>query len=82
MTTTKESPWNCKDCGEPVRDCLCESFDYEGTIRFTTDKPLTSEQLAQLIDIIALQILEPVDENQDDEDYATRNVEVLVKEVN
>jgi hypothetical protein len=57
-------------------------YDYEGTIRFTTDHELTSEQLAQLIDLIALQIIEPVDENQDDEDYATRNVEVLVKEVN
>jgi len=56
-------------------------YDYEGTIRFTTDHELTSEQLAQLIDLIALQIIEPVDENQDDEDYATRNVEVLVKEV-
>ena len=58
-----------------------EAFDYEGTIRFTTDKELTNEQLAQLIDLITLQIVEPVDENQEDEDYSTRNAEVTVKEV-
>lgn len=58
-----------------------EVFDYEGTIRFTTDKQLTQEQLNQLIDIIVLQIVEPVDENQEDEDYSTRNAEVTVKEV-
>lgn len=58
-----------------------EVFDYEGTICFTTDKQLTQEQLNQLMDIIALQIVEPVDENQEDEDYSTRNVEVTVKEV-
>ena len=58
-----------------------EAFDYEGTIRFTTDRELTNEQLAQLIDLITLQIVEPVDENQEDEDYSTRNAEVTVKEV-
>ena len=58
-----------------------EAFDYEGTIRFTTDKQLTQEQLNQLMDIIALQIIEPVDENQEDEDYSTRNAEVTIKEV-
>ena len=58
-----------------------ESFDYEGTISFTTDKQLTQEQLNQLMDIIALQIIEPVNEEQEDEDYSTRNVEVTVKEV-
>ena len=58
-----------------------EAFDYEGTIRFTTDKQLTQEQLNQLMDIIALQIIEPVNEDQEDEDYSTRNVEVTVKEV-
>ena len=59
----------------------CEAFDYEGTIRFTTDKQLTNEQLAQLIDLITLQIVEPVNEEQEDEDYSTRNAEVTVKEV-
>ena len=58
-----------------------ESFDYEGTIRFTTDKQLTQEQLNQLMDIISLQIIEPVDADQNDEDYSTRGVEVTVKEV-
>jgi hypothetical protein len=58
-----------------------EAFDYEGTIRFTTDKELTNEQLAQLIDLITLQIVEPVNEEQEDEDYSTRNAEVTVKEV-
>ena len=72
----------CLECVQPVRDCLCEVFDYEGTIRFTTDKELTQEQLNQLMDIIILQIVEPVDENQEDEDYSARNVEVTVKEVN
>jgi hypothetical protein len=62
-------------------DANDEVFDYEGTIRFTTDKQLTQEQLNQLMDIITLQIVEPVDENQEDEDYSTRNAEVTVKEV-
>ena len=81
MTTEKEFPWDCKECRQPVRDCLCEVYDYEGTIRFTTDRELTDEQLAQLIDLITLQIAEPVDENQEDEDYSTKNVEVEVKVV-
>jgi hypothetical protein len=87
---------NCGACGlfidEQEQDTkgfhlpkLCdandEAFDYEGTISFTTDKQLTQEQLNQLMDIIILQIAEPVDENQEDEDYSTRNVEVTVKEV-
>jgi hypothetical protein len=58
-----------------------EAFDYEGTISFTTNKELTQDQLNQLMDIIALQIIEPVDADQEDEDYSTRGVEVIVKEV-
>ncbi len=58
-----------------------ESFDYEGTISFTTNKQLTQEQLNQLMNIISLQIIEPVDADQEDEDYSTRGVEVTVKEV-
>jgi hypothetical protein len=58
-----------------------ESFDYEGTISFTTNQKLTQDQLNQLMDIIALQIIEPVDADQEDEDYSTRGVEVTVKEV-
>ena len=71
----------CLECVQPVRDCLCEVYDYEGTIRFTTDQELTNEQLAQLIDLITLQIVEPVNEEQEDEDYSTRNAEVTIKEV-
>jgi hypothetical protein len=59
----------------------CEAFDYEGTISFTTNKKLTQDQLNQLMDIIALQIIEPVDADQNDEDYSTRGVEITVKEV-
>jgi hypothetical protein len=33
------------------------------------------------MDIISLQIIEPVDADQNDEDYSTRGVEVTVKEV-
>jgi len=62
-------------------DANIEAFDYEGTISFTTDKQLTQEQLNQLMDIISLQIIEPVDAEQEDEDYSSRNVEVTVKEV-
>lgn len=58
-----------------------EAFDYEGTISFTTNKQLTQDQLNQLMDIISLQIIEPVDADQEDEDYSTRGVEVTVKEV-
>ena len=81
IAAEQDFPIDCEGCSQPVRDCLCEVYDYEGTIRFTTDKELTNEQLAQLIDLITLQIVEPVDENQEDEDYSTRNAEVTVKEV-
>jgi hypothetical protein len=78
MSDTMENTW---DKFQKQLQNEEESFDYEGTIRFTTDKQLTNEQLAQLIDLITLQIVEPVDENQEDEDYSTRNAEVTVKEV-
>ena len=81
IAAEQDFPIDCEGCSQPVRDCLCEVYDYEGTIRFTTDKELTNEQLAQLIDLITLQIVEPVDENQEDEDYSTRNAEVSIKEV-
>jgi hypothetical protein len=79
----------CLSCADDVEgvlvereeDCTNCSFDYEGTISFTTNKQLTQEQLNQLMDIIALQIIEPVDADQNDEDYSTRNAEVTVKEV-
>lgn len=58
-----------------------ELTEYEGTFKFYASKPLTEEQIAQLLDIISLQIIEPVDENQEDEDYATNAVRVEIKEV-
>ena len=61
-------------------DANDEVFDYEGTISFTTNQKLTQDQLNQL-NIISLQIIEPVDADQNDENYSTRNVEVTVKEV-
>jgi hypothetical protein len=81
IAAEQDFPIDCEGCSQPVRDCLCEVYDYEGTIRFTTDKELTNEQLAQLINLITLQIVEPVNEEQEDEDYSTRNAEVTVKEV-
>ena len=81
LATEKDFPIKCEECFQYVRDCVCEDFDYEGTISFTTNKKLTQDQLNQLMDIIALQIIEPVDADQNDEDYSTRGVEVTVKEV-
>ena len=77
---TIPTTWTPKQEAE-LCDANDEVFDYEGTISFTTDKQLTQEQLNQLMDIIALQIIEPVDAEQEDEDYSSRNVEVTVKEV-
>jgi hypothetical protein len=79
----------CLSCADEIEGVLVEreenctncSFDYEGTISFTTNKKLTQDQLNQLMDIISLQIIEPVDADQNDEDYSTRGVEVTVKEV-
>ena len=94
--TPKQEAELCGACGQyipPVEqdaqgfhkaelcDANDEVFDYEGTISFTTDKQLTQEQLDQLMDLISLQIIEPVDAEQEDEDYSSRNVEVTVKEV-
>jgi hypothetical protein len=46
---------------------------YEGTISFETNKELTQKQLDQLSDLLHLQVIEPQDENQEDEDYKTFN---------
>lgn len=46
-------------------------FNYSGKISFTSDQELTPTQLNQLLDLIYLQIVEPVDENQEDENYKT-----------
>jgi uncharacterized UPF0160 family protein len=46
-------------------------FKYSGKISFSSDQELTTTQLNQLLDLIYLQIVEPVDENQNDETYST-----------
>jgi len=46
-------------------------FQYEGKIRFTTDKELTDRELQQLIFAIEVQIEEPTDSNGDDENFKT-----------
>jgi hypothetical protein len=46
-------------------------FNYSGKILFTSDQELTPTQLNQLLDLLYLQIVEPVDENQNDETYST-----------
>jgi len=58
-------------------------FKYSGKIEFTTDQELTPTQLNQLLDLIYLQIVEPVDENQNDETYSTSaQIVTLDKETN
>lgn len=46
-------------------------FNYSGKISFTSDQELTPTQLNQLLNLIYLQIVEPVDENQNSENYST-----------
>lgn len=46
-------------------------FNYEIKINFSTDKVLNADQLANLESAIFLQINEPVDHNQNDEDFET-----------
>jgi uncharacterized UPF0160 family protein len=58
-------------------------FKYSGKIEFTTDQELTPTQLNQLLDLIYLQIVEPVDENQNSENYSTTaQIVTLEKEIN
>jgi hypothetical protein len=46
-------------------------FKYSGKISFETDQELTPTQLNQMLDLLFLQIVEPVDENQNNEPYST-----------
>jgi len=46
-------------------------FKYSGKISFTSDQELTPTQLNQMLDLLFLQIVEPVDENQNDETFST-----------
>ena len=58
-------------------------FKYSGKISFTSDQELTPTQLNQLLDLLFLQIVEPVDENQNDETFSTSaQIVTLDKEFN
>jgi hypothetical protein len=58
-------------------------FKYSGKISFTSDQELTPTQLNQMLDLLFLQIVEPVDENQNDETYSTSNqIVTLDKDIN
>ena len=58
-------------------------FKYSGKISFTSDQELTPTQLNQLLDLLFLQIVEPVDENQNDETFSTSaQIVTLDKELN
>lgn len=63
---------------------MSELLTYEGTFRFQSDSILTQDQIDQLTAVIALQIIEPVNLENEDEDYATTNATVslnLIEEV-
>jgi hypothetical protein len=58
-------------------------FKYSGKISFTSDQELTPTQLNQMLDLLFLQIVEPVDENQNDETYSTSaQIVTLDKDIN
>lgn len=46
------------------------------TIRFTTDSPLTEQEMNNLISIIALQVQEPQDLEGNDETWTAREITV------
>jgi hypothetical protein len=47
---------------------------YKIEITFTTDKDLTEDQSMQLVNALLLQIEEPTDYDQNDEDYETSQI--------
>ena len=55
---------------------------YKGIISFESDTELTPQQLGQLLDLLFLQIVEPVDENQESETYKTTNQIVTLDKEN
>jgi hypothetical protein len=54
---------------------------YKIEITFTTDKNLTEDQSMQLINALLLQIEEPTDYDQNDEDYETSQINYKMEEV-
>ena len=69
----------CEGCAQPLRDCLCEVYEYSGTFTFKTDQELTPEQIDQLIFALSVQIEEPADSNGDDEEFTTSEVLVTLE---
>jgi hypothetical protein len=69
----------CEGCFQPLRDCVCEVYEYKGTFSFKSDQELTQEQLDQIVFAIQVQMEEPADENGNDEEFSTREVLVSLE---
>ena len=79
LQTEKEFSNECLECVQPVRDCLCEVYEYKGTFSFKSDQELTPEQLDQIVFAIQVQMEEPVDTEGNDEEFSTREVLVSLE---
>jgi hypothetical protein len=55
-------------------------MNYKAEIIFSTDKQLTAEQIDNLLGNLELQINEPVDSEQEAEDYATSLISINITE--
>jgi hypothetical protein len=55
-------------------------MNYKAEIIFSTDKQLTAEQIDNLLGNLELQINEPVDSEQEAEDYATSLISINIIE--
>jgi hypothetical protein len=55
-------------------------MNYKAEIIFSTDKQLTAEQIDNLLGNLELQISEPVDSEQEAEDYATSLISINIIE--
>jgi hypothetical protein len=54
---------------------------YKIEITFSTDKDLTNDQSMELINSLLLQIEEPTDYDQNDQDYETSEINYKMEEV-
>lgn len=54
---------------------------YKIEITFSTDKDLTNDQSMELINSLLLQIEEPTDYDQNDQDYETSQINYKMEEV-
>ncbi len=55
-------------------------MNYKAEIIFSTDKQLTAEQIDNLLGNLELQTSEPVDSEQEAEDYATSLISINITE--